>query len=557
LAKATEYCKYSQPYLNLRIRQGKLKAVKFGRNWMTKKEWIDEYVEKIESQKRKYISLAEASNSSPFSQPYLHLRIRQGKLKAVKFGRNWMTTNEWLDEYLLKSKKYKDGYIKQKIPEAVIQNKRTSIWSQLFPQVGSAVLRGLVILMIFGIYGFNLFLFSEKFSLDSFKIRDISYHNFSLNLSDSVSEFYSMNLRNFNARLSVLRNDLDDLKENSLASISSFWFSLKNTVKNIAMFLFMPWQEEQKLAIKEIPTPCPAPSVSEDKAKEIVKETVKIVRIEGVNNQTSNQEYISLYNQLLSRITSLEARPVAGPTFSNNGGGAALSSSVYADGWGVQVRGSGTFSEGIGAPSASITNTLTAGRIALDSANIFLDSDVLGNMIFTDAVSGTWTLAQLAGGGGGGLGANLNSATNDILSNNGMIILGGRLPGVNNENLTFDFETTANQVAINSTTGVTTLNFNNLIFTNSTWQGNLLGTLYGGLGANITAVGAGEILYSTAANAYDSLAAGLASQILMSGGAGAPSWSTATYPATGGAAGTFLRSDGTNFINSTSTIPTS
>jgi hypothetical protein len=50
--------------------------------------------------KRKYISLKEASESCTYSQEYLSLRARQGKLKAVKFGRNWVTTKEWLDEYL-------------------------------------------------------------------------------------------------------------------------------------------------------------------------------------------------------------------------------------------------------------------------------------------------------------------------------------------------------------------------------------------------------------------------------------------------------------------------
>ena len=49
LQEAVEYCDYSQEYLSLRARQGKLKAVKFGRNWMTKEEWLKEYLEKIES----------------------------------------------------------------------------------------------------------------------------------------------------------------------------------------------------------------------------------------------------------------------------------------------------------------------------------------------------------------------------------------------------------------------------------------------------------------------------------------------------------------------------
>ncbi|MCC6711137.1 MAG: site-specific integrase, partial [Candidatus Pacebacteria bacterium] len=52
-----------------------------------------------------------------------------------------------------------------------------------------------------------------------------------------------------------------------------------------------------------------------------------------------------------------------------------------------------------------------------------------------------------------------------------------------------------------------------------------LSTVRGGLGANVTAAGAGELLYSTGTSAYDSLAAGSSSQLLISGGAGAPSWS--------------------------------
>ncbi|KKQ67540.1 MAG: Fic family protein [Parcubacteria group bacterium GW2011_GWA2_38_27] len=51
LHKATTYCQYSQEYLSLRARTGKLKAVKLGRNWMTKKEWLDEYVATVEQYK--------------------------------------------------------------------------------------------------------------------------------------------------------------------------------------------------------------------------------------------------------------------------------------------------------------------------------------------------------------------------------------------------------------------------------------------------------------------------------------------------------------------------
>jgi len=44
---ATNYTEHSQEYLSLRARQGKLKAVKIGRNWLTKKEWIDEYKARV------------------------------------------------------------------------------------------------------------------------------------------------------------------------------------------------------------------------------------------------------------------------------------------------------------------------------------------------------------------------------------------------------------------------------------------------------------------------------------------------------------------------------
>lgn len=47
----------------------------------------------------KYISLSQASEFSCYSQEYLSLRARQGKLKACKNGRNWVTTREWVREY--------------------------------------------------------------------------------------------------------------------------------------------------------------------------------------------------------------------------------------------------------------------------------------------------------------------------------------------------------------------------------------------------------------------------------------------------------------------------
>lgn len=47
----------------------------------------------------KYLSLKEATKYCSYSSDYLKLRARQGKLKAVKMGRNWFTTREWLEMY--------------------------------------------------------------------------------------------------------------------------------------------------------------------------------------------------------------------------------------------------------------------------------------------------------------------------------------------------------------------------------------------------------------------------------------------------------------------------
>jgi len=68
----------------------------------------------VNEETEKYISLREATKHCDYSQEYLSLRARQGKLKAVKFGRNWVTKKEWLDEYLLEIKEYNDVLNKAK-----------------------------------------------------------------------------------------------------------------------------------------------------------------------------------------------------------------------------------------------------------------------------------------------------------------------------------------------------------------------------------------------------------------------------------------------------------
>ncbi|MFH1423488.1 MAG: putative metal-binding motif-containing protein [Candidatus Nealsonbacteria bacterium] len=56
-----------------------------------------------------YISLQNATKFCVYSQEYLSLRARQGKLKSMKLGRNWVTTKEWLQEYAGKVDEYNDS----------------------------------------------------------------------------------------------------------------------------------------------------------------------------------------------------------------------------------------------------------------------------------------------------------------------------------------------------------------------------------------------------------------------------------------------------------------
>lgn len=59
-----------------------------------------EYNEAMEeNENRNYISLADAAKLCSYSEHYLRLRSRQGKLKSIKLGKKWMTTRAWLDDY--------------------------------------------------------------------------------------------------------------------------------------------------------------------------------------------------------------------------------------------------------------------------------------------------------------------------------------------------------------------------------------------------------------------------------------------------------------------------
>lgn len=90
--------------------------------------------------------------------------------------------------------------------------------------------------------------------------------------------------------------------------------------------------------------------------------------------------------------------------------------------------------------------------------------------------------------------------------------------------------------------------------TSGTWNGTAIDVAYGGTGR--TTLTNHGVLVGAATTAITQLAAGSAGQVLQSGGASAdPVYSTATYPATAGTSGNFIKSDGTNF--SSAALPAS
>ncbi len=60
---------------------------------------LDIYLDSLGTNSNEYLTLTEAAKTSKYSQEYLSLLARTGKIGAIKFGRNWKITKEALEEY--------------------------------------------------------------------------------------------------------------------------------------------------------------------------------------------------------------------------------------------------------------------------------------------------------------------------------------------------------------------------------------------------------------------------------------------------------------------------
>ena len=112
---------------------------------------------------------------------------------------------------------------------------------------------------------------------------------------------------------------------------------------------------------------------------------------------------------------------------------------------------------------------------------------------------------------------------------------------------TFGSATQAPQVTVNAK-GLVTAATNVTVTPAASSLTGQVALANGGTAANLTASNGG-LFYSTATAGAVLAGTATAGQILRSGSSAAPSWSTATYPATAGAANNALASDGTNFLS--------
>jgi hypothetical protein len=67
-----------------------------------------------------FISLAEAAKMTNYSQDYISLLCRQGKLKAEKLGRNWVTTKDWVYSYVDNTSGRGESMVPVKVKTAAI-----------------------------------------------------------------------------------------------------------------------------------------------------------------------------------------------------------------------------------------------------------------------------------------------------------------------------------------------------------------------------------------------------------------------------------------------------
>jgi len=76
----------------------------------------------VSEETNEYITLYEATKYCPYSEPYLRLRARQGKLKSLKLGKKWVTTKAWVSDYTERANAWNEKIAAKKFFKRLLSN---------------------------------------------------------------------------------------------------------------------------------------------------------------------------------------------------------------------------------------------------------------------------------------------------------------------------------------------------------------------------------------------------------------------------------------------------
>jgi hypothetical protein len=134
-----------------------------------------------------YISLQEATKFCNYSQEYLSLRARQGRLKAVKFGRNWVTKKEWLDEYLKKVEEYNNNLVNKKLPTKKVVTPPANLPIEKIPVLRFGFVVALVFVLLIAGITFGKTSFQNVYNTASPLVKEFN-ENFDRGLAEVAQE---------------------------------------------------------------------------------------------------------------------------------------------------------------------------------------------------------------------------------------------------------------------------------------------------------------------------------------------------------------------------------
>jgi hypothetical protein len=168
---------------------------------------------KSTASEEKYIPLSEAAKYTPYSAEYLSLRARQGKLRAIKIGKIWVTKREWVEEYV---RKYQGKEETVKSPTSFFQLPTSKLRFEI-------------------LFAFALVLFIASFALAKDSLKSL-VNDFVPVLKEVGEDFVigaNSQIKNLNSQLAKasenFKNTLFQAREGAEVLVENFGYSLSQT----------------------------------------------------------------------------------------------------------------------------------------------------------------------------------------------------------------------------------------------------------------------------------------------------------------------------------------